>query len=73
MSDLLVTETNAETGETVERAMTDAEAAQHLAEQSEWVTRQAAIDKAEAQRSSALAKIAASSGLTADELAALGL
>jgi hypothetical protein len=63
---------NAETGEVIEREMTDNELAQYEANQAAEVARQAAEAAKVAEKAAALAKLAAL-GLTEDDLKALGL
>jgi hypothetical protein len=63
---------NAATGEVTERPYTAAEIAEAKAEQAEAVKRVEAMNKADADKEAAQAKLAAL-GLTADDLKALGL
>ena len=64
--------TNAQTGEITERAYTAAEIAQVEAAQAESANLLVEMQKAEADKASATAKLEAL-GLTADDLKALGL
>lgn len=70
MSDLV--EINAETGEVIERDFTKAEAAQRATDQADAAAAAAAKAEQDALAAQARQKIAESSGLTADEMAALG-
>ena len=63
---------NAVTGEVTERPYTAAEIAEAKAEQAEAAKRLEAMNKADADKTAAQAKLAAL-GLTADDLKALGL
>ena len=63
---------NIATGETTERPYTAAEIAEAKAEQAEAAKRLEAMNKADADKAAAQAKLAAL-GLTADDLKALGL
>lgn len=67
-----VFEIDAATGEATERPFTDEEATQQKADALAQATAQNAAKKQQQARDSARAKIAEISGLTADEMAALG-
>ena len=68
----LITVTNCETGETIEREMTTDELAQFNAIKTEQAQQAKAQAQIEADKASATAKLEAL-GLTADDLKALGL
>jgi DNA-binding NarL/FixJ family response regulator len=67
---LLVTEINAETGETIERELTAEEIVEREISQAEYETKQAEAQAKASARESALIKLAAL-GLTQDEIGAL--
>lgn len=68
----LVTETDASTGETITRNYTADEAAQRKADEAADAAAQAERDAKQANAESARRKIAEASGLTPEEMAALG-
>jgi hypothetical protein len=72
MDTLQIQITNAQTGEIVEREMTEAELEAYQVEESAQSARLEQVAKAEADKEAAQAKLAAL-GLTTDDLKALGL
>jgi hypothetical protein len=72
MSNPKITEHNCETGEIIEREMTDAELAQYEIDQSYFAAQEAETEAREIAKIAAQAKLAAL-GLTVEDLTALGL